>query len=197
MTSTVTDNVVTSGAIDSPLQNLAIYRQLITTGYLGAQPTPLDLKDTNFLNTAARGIGAAADKTGKVSVDMVAYLNQIMGLTDPATTTVLPKLCINVKEEVKGVVQMVQKCFLNYGAYDYNRSTNFGSLPSPAYIPACAPAQGEFEYLGVLDDTPTYGIAQGQILAAPDLFTNPALTAQNIGGFAQAADDARAVINFR
>ena len=206
VTSTVTPNadptlpgVVTSGAIDSPLQNLAIYRQLVLKGYLGAQQTPLVLPDGYFLNTAARGLGAAADKTGKVGVDMVAYLNQIMGLTDPATTTVLePKICIQVKEEVKGVVQMVQKCFLNYDSYGYDRNYNFGKLlPSPAYIPASGPPEeGWFEYLGDSKTTPpTFYKAQGPILSAPDLFINPALTA-DIGGFAQAADDARAVINF-
>jgi hypothetical protein len=208
VTSTVTDNVVTSGAIDSPLQNLAIYRQLITTGYLGAQATPLELPDSNFLNTAARGLGAAADKTGKVSVDMVAYLNQIMGLTDPATATVLPKICINVKEEVKGVVQMVQKCFLNYGAvpapingpYNYNRKANFTNLPSPAYIPAGNPVAGEFEYLFASSPT-TFYTFQGPILGAnpgdgTKLLEPSDLSASNIGGFAQASDDARAVINF-
>ena len=49
---------------------------------------------------------------------MVAYLNQIMGLSDPATATILdPKICIDVKEEVQGMVQLVQKCFLDYSAY--------------------------------------------------------------------------------
>jgi hypothetical protein len=204
VTSTVTDNVVTSGAIDSPLQNLAIYRQLITTGYLGTQPTPLVLPDAYFLNTAARGIGAAADKTGKVSVDMVAYLNQIMGLTDPATATVLPKICINVKEEVNGVVTTVQKCFLNYGAvsapingpYAYDRTVNFTSLPTPPYIPTYPGIPGEFEYLAASSPTTFYTV-QGLILdAVPELSANKTLTGSNIGGFAQAADDARAVINF-
>jgi len=205
VTSTVTDGVVTSGAIDSPLQNLAIYRQLITTGYLGTQPTPLDLKDPSFLNTAARGLGAASDKTGKVSVDMVAYLNQIMGLTDPATTTVLPKLCINVKEEVQGVVQTVQKCFLNYGdvpapingPYAYGRTANFTSLPTPPYIPKGDAQAGWFEYLALLDPTPTFNIGQGPILdVVPELLADKTFAGSNIGGFAQAADDARAVINF-
>ena len=197
VTSTVTDGVVTSGAIDSPLQNLAIYRQLILKGYLGVESAPLWLPDTNYLNTAARGLGAAADKTGKVSVDMVAYLNQIMGLTDPATTTVLgAPNCINVKEEVKGVVQMVQKCFLNYGTYGYDRTANFTSLPNPPYIPAGAPMPGEFEYLALVS-LPTFEIRQGPILdAVPELLANKDLTGSNIGGFAQAADDARAVINF-
>jgi len=201
VTSTVTDGVVSSAAIDSPLQNLAIYRQLMLTGTLGR-----DLPDTNALNTAARGLGAAIDKTGKVSVDTVAYLNQLMGLTDESVTTFLPKTCINVREEVQGVVQTVRKCFLNYGAgaeggnYAYDRTANFTSLPSPAYIPAApaVPEAGWFEYLSVLDSTiPTFGIKQGPILeAVPELLAAPTLTASSIGGFAQAADDARAVINF-
>ncbi len=201
VTSTVTDGVVTSAAIDSPLQNLAIYKQLMLTGYLGAATAPLELP-ADVLNTAARGLGAASDKAGKVGVDMVVYLNQIMGLTDETVTTFLPKKCIEVKEEVMGVVQMVRKCFLDYGPtggnYAYNRGSNFGSLPAPAYIPAAAPQDGWFEYLAVLDPAvPTFVIATGPILAAvPELVGNPALAAPNIGGFAQAADDARATIEF-
>ena len=215
VTSTVADDLtVTSGAIDSPLQNLAIYRQLMLTGYLGSAEFPLDLKDDNPLNTAARGLGAASDKTGKVGVDTVAYLNQIMGLTDESVPTLLPKLCIEVKEEVKGVVKNVRKCFLDYGPtggdYGYGREANFGSLPNPPYIPAGeTPEAGWFEYLIKLSETPTFGIYQGPILdtvfcSVPvDPFTgtcsgdiDPGFTGGNIGGFALAADDTRAVIDF-
>ncbi len=69
-----------ASTIDSPLQNLAIYRQLMLTGTIGA-PLP---EGAGTLDTAARGLGAASDKTGEVNVDLVAYLNQIMGLSDPA-----------------------------------------------------------------------------------------------------------------
>ncbi|MGY6276823.1 hypothetical protein [Methylomonas sp. MgM2] len=197
VTSTNTDGVITSGAIDSPLQNLAIYRQLMLTGDLGISLTDPNNVLGNVLDTAARGVGAAADKSGKVSVDMVVYLNQIVGLTDESVTTYLPKKCINVKEEVKGVVQMVRKCFLDYGNYNYNRTANFISLPNPPYIPDGNPQPGWFEYLKVLDSTPTFGIVEGPILdAIPELMGNPNLTAFNIVGFAQAADDTRAVIDF-
>ena len=201
VTSTVTDDLVSSGAIDSPLQNLAIYRQLMLTGYLGADSAPINLPDSaspqNVLNTAARSLGAAMDKTGKVSVDTVVYLNRILGLTDEAVKTYLPKACIEVKEEVQGVVQMVRKCFLNFDAFGYNRTANFSSLPLPAYIPADSPTDGWFEYLGVLSETPTFAISQGPILSGvPQLAADSSLTASNIGGFAQAADDSRAVIDF-
>ena len=46
-----------------------LYWQLMRPGYLGAGNMPIDLPDPNVLNTAARGLGAAADKTGKLTVD--------------------------------------------------------------------------------------------------------------------------------
>jgi hypothetical protein len=201
VTSTVTDSVVTSAAIDSPLQNLAIYKQLMLTGYLGAASAPIALPAAP-LDIAAVGIGAASDKTGKVSVDMVVYLNQIMGLTDETVTTLLPKKCIEVKEEVMGVIQMVRKCFLDYGPtggnFVYSRGLNFGALPAPAYIPAAAPQEGWTEYLAVLDPTiPTFGIGQGPTLAiVPELVADPGWSGSSVGGFTVAADDARAVIEY-
>jgi hypothetical protein len=200
VTSTVTDGVVSSAAIDSPLQNLAIYYQLMRTGYLGNAAAPLSLP-AGPLDTAARGLGAASDKAGKVNVDMVVYVNQILGLTDETVSTILPKRCISAKEEVKGVVQMVRKCFLDYGPtggnYAYSRATNFGSLPAPAYIPAGGPMAGWFEHLAVLTATPTFYIANGSIvMTVPALASAPALAAANIGGFALSADDTRGVIEF-
>jgi hypothetical protein len=198
VTSTVTNNVVSSAEIDSPLQNLAIYRQLMLTGYLGAAGSPLTLP-AGPLITAARGFGAATDKEGKVGVDMVAYVNQILGLTDETVATVLPKKCISVKEEVQGVVQFVNKCFLDYGSFAYDRSANFDAqLPDPPYIPAGQPLPGWFEYLAVLDPSqPTFYIGNDRMATVvPELLSNPALAASNISGFASAADDARAVIEF-
>ena len=191
--SRVVDDVVSTSTIDSPLQNLAIYRQLILTGTLGA-PLP---DGVSTLDTAARGLGVASDKSGEVNVDMVAYLNQIMGLTELTTSTILdPKICIDVKEEVTGVVQLVQKCFLDYAAYGYNRTMNFGALPLPAYIPEGAPEEGWFEYLAQvpLSDPPVFEIMYGPILDA--VFGVDIVTGSNIGGFALASDDTRAVIDF-
>jgi hypothetical protein len=212
------DDVVLSATIDSPLENLAIYRQLMLTGYLGADATAIVLPDANVLNMAARGFGAAADKTGKVTVDQVVYLNQIMGLTDESVQTYLPKICMNVREEVQGTVQTVRKCFLNYGPmhpthqnvddssgyanYGYDRAVNFAALPAPPYIPEGGPMDGWFEYLALYSaGTPDlFYIYQGPILPAvfPDGSGGyePGFTDGNIGGFAQASDDARAVIDF-
>jgi len=201
-----TGDEVFSATIDSPLENLAIYWQLMKTGDLGV-PLP---EGADMLDTAARGLGAATDKTGKVTVDQIVYSNQIMGLTAENVPTYLPKICINVREEVSGTVQNVRKCFLNYGParpgtpdiggtstpYDYDRALNFGGLPSPAYIPADTPIDGHFEYLGVLDENiPSFYIVQADI--TDTVFgTDPGFLDGNIGGFTQAADDAREVIEF-
>ncbi len=173
--STVTEDLITSSAVDSPGQSLAIYKQLMLEGDLGI-PLP---DGAGILNTAARGLGAASDKGGEINVDLLVYLNQILGL-DKAEGTYLEKLCINVREEVMGTVDTVEKCFLNYGGihpdilgaggnpgyYTYARKDNFStqgqypaqkSLPNPPYIsdfndPADTPRNGWFEVLGPADD---------------------------------------------
>ena len=224
------DETVTTSTIDSPLQNLAIYRQLMLTGFIGAAANPIELPG-DTLDTAARGLGTGSAKGGEVNVDLVAYLNSIMGLDD--VPTILGKLCEEYREEVQGTIQLVEKCYLNYGYdtsdidpagadYAYTRSVNFSntepSLPFPAYIPALAPEDGWFEYLAVIDPFATPVDARFQILQGPildavfcvDPLGDPVLPVDgdclasidpgfldgNIGGFAQAADDTRAVINY-
>jgi hypothetical protein len=211
--------VTSAGTIDSPLQNLAIYRQLMLTGTIGVSLP----QSATVLDTAARGLGVASDKTGEVNVDLVAYLNQIMGLSDPATDTYLDKICININQEVQGTVQLVEECFLDYGDYGYIREDNFLALPAPPYIPGTpgTPVDGWFEYLAVTDPLATpadarFQILQGSILDAvfcvdadglpvlpvDGVCVNPpnaigdGFLGGNIGGFSQAADDTRAVINF-
>ncbi len=211
VTTSLVDGEVVSAAIDSPLENLAIYWRLMSTGDLGAL---IDLPDPNVLNTAARGLGAAADKTGKVTVDQVVYTNQIMGLLD--VPTLLPKLCVTVREEVQGNMVEVEKCVLDYSGYAYQRESNFVALPAPPYIPEDDPLDGWFEYLGVVDPDATpvlFQIIQGPILESVFCLDSsglpvvpedgvclgsldPGFVAGNVGGFTQAADDAREVIEF-
>ncbi len=95
----------------------------------------------------------------------------------------------------------VTKYFLDYRAYAYGRSGTYGELPFPPYIPATGPIAGWFEYLTLYPDfttpagDPLFFIAEGPIF--PVVFASlPGFTAGNIGGFAQASDDARAVIDF-
>ena len=196
------DLSVLVSTIDSPLQNLAIYRQLIQTGSIG---TALP-QGASILDTAARGRGSASDKAGEVDVDLVAYLNQIMGLSNLETPTILdPKICILRKQEVAGVVQDVQECFLDYtvvapdalDSYAYNREANFLALPTPPYIPEGAAEPGTLEFLAEVEpptEPPTFEIVYDLTFNA--VFQAVTFESGNIGGFAQASDDARAVIEF-
>lgn len=62
--------------IDSPLENLALYQDLMEEGQGGdAESVDLDLTASLF--------GAAADKTITITVDMVVYENSILGLNEP------------------------------------------------------------------------------------------------------------------
>ena len=47
-------------------------------------------------------------------MDLVAYLNSLMGLRHRDSTILDPKLCETYREEVQGVIQLVEKCFLDY-----------------------------------------------------------------------------------
>ncbi len=163
---------------------------------------PKPFSTYGILDTAAKALGAASDKGGKIDVDLVVYLNQILGLDLSTTVTQLdPKICIDMKQEVKGKVETVNKCFLDYGKYSYGRSETYGNLPYPENIPAASPQLGSFDYLTPYssltapDGRPMFFINSASIF--PTVFVSlPGFTDGNVGGFAQASDDARAVIDF-
>lgn len=96
---TLTDG--TEKTIDSPRENLALYREIMRSGYLtGITRTdmgPLDhlrakgdgsdeIEPADLLRAASLFSGAA-DKFGDVTLDMVIYVNNFLGINDPATGT--------------------------------------------------------------------------------------------------------------
>ncbi|MFT5729253.1 MAG: hypothetical protein ACI8PB_003417 [Desulforhopalus sp.] len=186
---------VVSSTIDSPLQNLAIYNQLMQYEYVGNNSeSAIDLRADDYLVSAARALGASASKEGDVTVDMVVYMNQILGLTEQGAS-ILPRTYVDVREEVKGVMTVVRKWFLDFADYSYDREVNFStiieSLPSPAYIPDLT-SYGQFEYLAKVGEV--YVPTQASILST--VFDQPEANGDMLAGFAKAADDTRAVINF-
>ena len=207
--SSVVDDTVVSSAIDSPIQNLGFYKKLMLDGYLGLEVGDIDLY-AFWLDSAARAMGGSFAKENESDkLDMLVYMNEILGLTGPLneegegpSALCQPCLMQQVREEYQGAMRTVTKFFLNYTGYAYERDANFANLPYEAYIKAQLdfpeyPAQG-----GVTEGYFEYALADGE--GGSDYKTGLISTtvfAQNVVGddlvgFAQAADDTRAVINF-
>lgn len=162
-------------AIDAPAENYAIHAQLELYGLLlgpkGAYPLPPQTGGQHaFLDHAASGLAAAADKTGTINVDLVAYSNRIMGI--PELTTAMGVL---VSDRVSGTLLGVPgEKYLNYGGFNYSRAATF---------PGCAS--------GLRADLTPFS---GQLIDL--VFGGEGFTGSNINGFAQRADDALKVIAF-
>lgn len=65
-------------AIDSPLENLALYDKYMTSGSLPGVTLPATFNPAALL-------AAAADKTGDINVDTVVYMNSILGVNSGST----------------------------------------------------------------------------------------------------------------
>src|SRR5512135_1979083 len=70
--------VVNGTAIDSPLENLALYETYMKTGTLPGVTLPAGFNPAALL-------AAAADKTGTINVDTVVYMNSILGVNSGTT----------------------------------------------------------------------------------------------------------------
>lgn len=207
--SSVVDGIVASSTIDSPIQNLGFYKKLMQDGYLGLEDGDMDLY-ADWLTSAARALGGSFAKENEGDkLDMIVYMNEILGLTGPQNDedegpSVLCNPCLTqqVREEYMGAMRTVTKFFLNYTGYAYNRDANFANLPHEAYIRAQTefpqwPAQGP-----IMDGYFEYALADG--LGGSDYKTGPIsptvfdvnMIGDDLIGFAQEADDTRAVINF-
>ena len=78
----ITINGVVS-TIDSPLENLALYIDLMTGLASDAtSATETALGDLATLETAASLLGATADKTGDISIDFISYYNVIVDVVE-------------------------------------------------------------------------------------------------------------------
>ena len=84
---TIKDPTSTLVRIDSPLQNLGLYKDLLTDGQIG-DGTKVPVTASNYVMLAAIFVGGAADKTIPITVDTVNAINTIMGLTLPSSVSV-------------------------------------------------------------------------------------------------------------
>jgi hypothetical protein len=155
--------------IDSPRENLALYRELMLYGDLrnlslkaDAQWSPefyclMDGQRTHEdLYFAAAFLGGAADKTGQISVDLVVYLNTVLGINGKNT-------------------------YFDFEGFRYTRSEQY---------------TGDVTFI-VSNGDGTYQDRTDAIMSAvfhnSNYVGNPGKAAE---GFAQAADDSRAIVDF-
>ncbi|MDT8342911.1 MAG: hypothetical protein RQ752_00645 [Thermohalobaculum sp.] len=172
MITTVVDGVETTKTIDSPLENLAIYVALMTTGSI-PDLTPDDLVGTEFdfmvdgaltiadLQAAPAFLAAATDKTSPFSVDEIAYIDAFLAIQ---TVT----------------VGSVTYSDIDYSSFSYDRSDTFADATATVLIQQ---ADGTW--------VPTDVNIYETVFASTDLTASGTLEA-----FTAAAEDARIVIEY-
>jgi len=144
-----------TSTIDSPLENLALYEAYMTDGSLTGVTLPAGFDPAALL-------GAAADKTGEITVDLLVYQNTILDVN-----TVNPDGSIT---------------YYDFSTYDYDRAASY---------------PGTVTYLKDDDGDGVYETVTEAVMDV--VFGGTDWTDTTAGGaddFAQAADDARAVIEF-
>ena len=156
--------------IDSPLENLAIYKVLMTTGTIPGITDPSKLGDLSFLADgvktaddlkAATGfLAGATDKEGALSIDEVVYLDQVLGI--PGTIT---------GED--------GKTYVDFSSFNYDRQSVYGDTTVQVLVET-SPGVYEVKTVNVYDV----------------VFGSADTTGTGVDGFTQAADDARAVLLF-
>lgn len=156
--------------IDSPLENLAIYVALMSTGTI---PGVDDLPGTAFdfmvdgvvtvedLEASTAFLAAATDKTGVFTMDEIAYIDAFLG--------------INIVTEGN-----VSYSDIDYSGFSYDRETAYGDVTVEVLV---LQDDGSWvpEVVNVYD-----AVFEGESAA----------DAGTLAAYTQAADDARAVVNY-
>ncbi len=156
--------------IDSPLENLAIYVALMTTGTI---PGVDDLPGTEFdhlvdgvfttadMLSAASFLAAGSDKAGELTTDEVAYINAFLDIN-------------TVK------LGSVTYSNIDYSSFSYDRSDLYANMT-----------------VTVLIQQPDGGWVPTEVNVYETVFGSVDYSgAGSLSVFAQAAEDARAIINF-
>lgn len=169
---------VTPVAIDSPLENLALYKRLMTEGEIAfttqsgdtftTNARPSDFHGNNdpvdpatdpkhiMLDYAAAMLSAAADKTGDIDVDVAITINNFLGINGETAPEYFD--------------------FLGYG---HIRSHHFGTDQATVLVQQ--------------EDPNTYVVSTIDVM---DIFKSMDRTADDARGFAAAADDDLTVLEY-
>lgn len=172
--------------IDASLENIAMYEELLEQGTL-AEHDPLYPVDVlsglegDYLDRAAAALGGAADKTGKVTVDLVVYLNAFMAIPDDLDAATMPAPINDNSDK-----------YYDFSGFSYDRSVTYAH--TLCYLRVVTendePVQvGDAYLVEIVNDETVMEAVFGGV-------NNADATSDNISAFVQAADDARAVIEF-
>lgn len=162
----ITDGV--SKTIDSPTENLALYKTLMTTGTLPGITDPSKLASLSYLvdgvktaedlKAATGFLAGATDKEGVLSIDEIVYLNNILGI--PGTIT-----------------GPDGKTYVDYSSVSYDRQSVYGSLTAQVLVET-SPGVFTVQTVNIYDT----------------VFSGTQDTGTGVDGFTQSAEDARAVL---
>lgn len=156
----------TTKTIDSPLENLALYVELLNTGTLtdvsADKLASLGISDDGTVTAtelaiAASFFAAASDKSIEISIDAIEYMNAILRIDGTLPDD-----------------------FVNYSSFTYDREAVYDGVMITVLVEDTDGVWKEMEvnlYEAVFDSTET-----GELT--------------NVEAFTQAADDARAIIDF-
>lgn len=169
--------VTTAGVektIDAPLENLALYRELMNNGKINVNlkaTVDIDPALGNLFNgdsdlsandmlIAASLLAGGADKTVTMTVDEIIYINTIIGL--------------------EGTIPVNEVHYINFANFIYNRSAHYGSRTADILVET---SPGVFE--------------RRTVNIYETVFTNINYSGSGTAAaFTRAADDARRVINY-
>ena len=185
--------------IDSPLENLALYQFLMTAGGKSSWPAVTEfwpeslqaLLGPNEISPdwdPASLLGAAFSKSAPISLDAVLYQNTVLG--------------VNTVTQVGGKPQVDYFDFSNgtLETYNYDREARFEGVWLQWYADTDGDItdleQVQMSLLEAVFEAAKWTDAYLSLSADGKTFEHQGATASGVNDFAQAADDARAVINF-
>ncbi|WP_231119407.1 hypothetical protein [Vibrio natriegens] len=167
--------------IDSPLENLALYKALMLNGHLPG----LTLSDEQLgglrhlagdgvetlssedLDTAAALLAGAGDKFGSITLDLVININTTLGINDNG--------------------------YFNFMGYSYYRDVMYSGIEVGLVLPGVEPDINA----PVVISTLSYQVVPLLDIAGnPQVFTVDQVNTNYARGFTQAADDSLRVINY-
>ena len=157
-----------ASTIDSPTENLALYKTLMTTGTIPGITDPAKLASLSYLVDGAKTVddlkaatgflAGSTDKTAPLSIDEIVYLNQILGI--PGTIT-----------------GPDGKTYVDFSTFAYDRQKVYGDMTAEVLIQT-SPGVYEAKTVNLYDS----------------VFSGTQDTGSGVDGFTQAADDARSIL---